>query len=93
MRTLTPARAQIRYVRLVNDPLACQRSIRYLVCMHTTTEADKQDASRASGLPGDRADVVDRIRGSLDAQAAEVETRRLAEVRANWRGHQERDAE
>lgn len=33
----------------------------------------------------DRQSVVARVSGSLDAQAAEVEARRLAEVRANWR--------
>lgn len=64
--------------------------------MRTTTEASNllpPGALKASGLPGDQADVVDRIRGSLDAQAAAVEIRRLAEVRANWRGREEQGAE
>lgn len=37
------------------------------------------------GREDDRQSVVARVRGSLNAQAAEVEARRLAEVRANWR--------
>ena len=45
------------------------------------------DALRAyfDGRQDDRQSVVARARGSLDAQAAEVERRRLAEVRSNWR--------
>ena len=45
------------------------------------------DALRAyfDGRKDDRQSVVARVRGSLNAQAAEVEARRLAEVRANWR--------
>ena len=37
------------------------------------------------GRQDDRQSVVARVRRSLNAQAAEVEARRLAEVRANWR--------
>ena len=45
------------------------------------------DALRAyfDGREDDRQNLVARVRGSLGAQAAEVEHRRLAEVRANWR--------
>ena len=45
------------------------------------------DALRAyfDGQEDDRQHVVTRVRGSLGAHAAEVEDRRLAEVRANWR--------
>ena len=45
------------------------------------------DALRAycDGREDDRHNVVARVRRSLGAQAAEVEHRRLAEVRANWR--------
>ena len=45
------------------------------------------DALRAycDGREDDRHTVVARVRRSLGAQAAEVEHRRLAEVRANWR--------
>jgi hypothetical protein len=45
------------------------------------------DALRAyfDGREDDRQTVVARVHGSLGAQAAEVEHRRLAEVRANWR--------
>lgn len=45
------------------------------------------DALRAyfDGREDDRHNVVARVRGSLGAQAAQVEHRRLAEVRANWR--------
>ena len=39
----------------------------------------------SDGRKDGRQSVVARVRGSLDAQAAEVEARRLAEVRANWR--------
>ena len=46
-----------------------------------------EDALRAyfDGRQDDRRNVVARIRGSLGAQAAAAEHRRLAEVRANWR--------
>ena len=38
------------------------------------------------GRLADRRDgVVARVRGSLSPQAAEMEDRRIAEVRANWR--------
>ena len=45
------------------------------------------DALRAyfDGRPDDRQSVVACVRGSLSAQAAAVENRRLVEVRANWR--------
>ena len=45
------------------------------------------DALRAcfDGRQDDRQSAVARVRGSLDAQAAEVEARRLGEVRTNWR--------
>lgn len=37
------------------------------------------------GRQDDRQSVVARVRGSLDPRAAEMERRRLAELRANWR--------
>lgn len=37
------------------------------------------------GGKDDRRSVVARVRGSLGAQAAEMEDRRLTELRANWR--------
>ena len=45
------------------------------------------DALRAyfDGGQDNRQSVVARVRGSLSAQAADTENRRLAEVRANWR--------
>ena len=45
------------------------------------------DALRAyfDGREDDRQTVVARVRGSLGASAAEMEHRRPAEVRANWR--------
>ncbi|MDE0447341.1 MAG: hypothetical protein OXH96_11770 [Spirochaetaceae bacterium] len=45
------------------------------------------DALRAyfDGGQDERQNVLSRVRGSLDPRAAEIETRRLAELRANWR--------
>ena len=45
------------------------------------------DALRAhfDGGQDDRQSVAAHVRGSLNPQAAEVERRRLAELRANWR--------
>jgi len=45
------------------------------------------DALRAyfDGGQDDRQSAVARVRGSLNSQAAAMERRRLAELRANWR--------
>ena len=45
------------------------------------------DALRAyfDGGQDDRQSVLARVRGSLNPRAAEMESRRLAELRANWR--------